>query len=235
VKKPFVTVDLSEFAEHKLPQVFVSDKARDQFINKLPSEELVVNVMLIGREHKRFKEWFAENAEFVWELPDRLPERGPNAIEIRTGEETKIYTWSEFCVESFGVSDHWVRKQLCLYRGMKDKPEDFITEPAPKPEPKDAAGDKADEVKVSKLKLETLEHKAQTYESRYSQTVSELLSLLKVIEEIGDKVPMKLIAYVRDLEKRLALLNPSVEPEAAGSKFVVTEEPGELKSKAAKP
>lgn len=223
VKTPAVTVDMAKFEKHKLPK-FATAAARDKYIAGAPIDELVADVMLIGAQFKTFKDWFADHAEYVHELRDRLPARGPNAIEIRQGKKTRIYTWSEFCLEFFGVSADWVRKQLCLHEGMKADPQ---LEVASKPKSKDAPVEKADEMKVSRFSLETLEHRAQTYELRFAQAEMELRSLVQLIEKLDasyesgaphDKVPTGLIDYVRDLEKRLALMAEPQEP-AVGNNF----------------
>jgi hypothetical protein len=221
-KTPFVTVDMANFENHKLPKVLPDNLVA--YTNNLPMDELVVDVMLIGKNFKSFKDWFHKHAEFVGSLRDRLPQRGPNAIRIKRGGKIQVFTWSEFCLEFFGVSSEWVRRQLLLSEGMKADPQ--MVAPAKKKKNKP---DSADTAVVSKLSWETLEHKAAKSEVRYVSTMAELWSLIKVVRSTEDRA--KQLQYVNDLEKRLAALD--LEPPAAGSKMNLLLDELEKKAKAA--
>jgi hypothetical protein len=223
VKTPFVTVDMAKFENHKLPKALPLNLAA--YTTNLPMDELVVDVMLIGGNFKAFKDWFASHAEFVWGLRE-----SPNAIRIKRGDKIQVFTWSEFCLEFFGVSADWVRKQLCIYKGMKENPEHFKDEQKPEPKPKpESKPDSADRTVVSRLSLETLENKASVSELRYLTTMSELLSLVKFVKDTEDRV--KQVEYVSGVENRLAALD--LEPPAPGNKWTLTPDELDTQTKAA--
>jgi len=226
-KTPFVTVDMANFENYKLPKMPPGNLAA--YANNLPMDELVVDVMLIGKNFKSFKDWFHKHAELVWALRDRLPQRGPNAIRIKRGDKTQVFTWSEFCLEFFGVSADWVRKQLCAYQGMSEEPTLDSATAKPEAKKKEARPDSADQTVVSRLSLETLENKSAVSELRYLTAMSELRSLIKVVQSTEDRA--KQLQYLNDLEKRLAALD--LEPPAAGSNLNLLPDELDKKAKAA--
>jgi hypothetical protein len=226
-KTPFVTVDMANFENHKLPNVLPDNLVA--YTNNLPMDELVVDVMLIGKNFKSFKDWFNKHAEFVWSLRERLPERGPNAIRIKRGDKIQVFTWSEFCLEFFGVSADWVRKQLCTYQGMSEEPKLDSATAKPEAKKKEPRPDSADQTVVSRLSLETLENKSAVSELRYLTAISELRSLIKVVQSTEDRA--KQLQYLNDLEKRLAALD--LEPPAAGSNLNLLPDELDKKAKAA--
>jgi len=224
-KTPFVTVDMANFENHKLPKVLPDNLVA--YTNNLPMDELVVDVMLIGKNFKSFKDWFNKHAEFVWSLRERLPQRGPNAIRIKRGDKIQVFTWSEFCLEFFGVSADWVRKQLLAYQGMSEEPTLDSATAKPEAKRKEPRPDSADKTVVSRLSLETLENKSAVSELRYLTAMSELRSLIKVVQSTEERP--KQLQYLNDLEKRLAVLD--VEPPVPGLKLKLEE----LELKAALP
>ncbi len=214
LKKPAVTVDLDKFAGHDLPDLEQIDDT-DKYLTQLSDDELVADVILIGVRSKSFKDWFQAHVGFVDELRGRLPPRGPNAIEVKQGHITTLYTWSEFCLNFFGVSDEWVRRQLNLYHCMQEDPTLGMGEEEEKPTKPTI---NPDEEMVEHTEHELLEVKAEKLELRSTKLHLELEALLQLLEKYGDRIPPAVNQYVKELKQRLAALNANKgeEPPAKG-------------------
>jgi hypothetical protein len=220
----YVSVDLDKYANHKLPDLEEIDDLL-KYTTERPIQELVVDVILIGAQAKKFRDWFYEHAEFVHELRDRLPSRGRNAIEVIRGGTPTLYKWSDFCLTFFGVSADWVRKLLSFYQGMAEDPEMQVPERQLKKrtttEVKATEAENEFENETPKPAL-AIADEDSAYKLEATKLHLEIKGLLEQIEKFGEKLPVALTQYARQLRERLALM------DKPGNKMSIEDDVDEL-------
>jgi len=179
----------------------VGELAVCEYLTGLPDGKLVEQVISIGREFKTFKDFFASHIEWISELRSRIPSRGYackiNIIDADGNANT--FTWAEFCLQFFGVSDRWVRKQQQLHAEMAAQP---VVE-----EPKE--GDKEKEKKPSVEEVETeYEEKIERIETQASNLRLELGNLISLILKHKAAIPEPVVKAAEAAKFRVAPPQP---------------------------
>lgn len=219
--KAFVTVKLKDrmAAVPEVKDGKVGDLTVVEYLTNLPESKLVEQVITIGRQFREFKDYFAERVEWIHELRMRLPARG-HACKIRLVDadgNDKLLTWSQFCLEVFGVSARWVSKLTANYVGMRNQPD--IDEPE-MPE-----GEKPkNETPLAEARryLEQTENELDTVRTQTSNLRHELGNLLSKIEDMKNgKITADELYRAAD-----ACRFRVVPPQLPGREFVVDEKVG---------
>jgi hypothetical protein len=183
-ERAFVTVKLKDRMA-AVPEVRdgkVGDLTVCEYVTSLPEGKLVEQVISLGKQFKDFKDFFAAHVEWIHELRSRIPSRG-YACKINlvdADDNTKSLSWSEFCLEIFGVSARWVSKLMANYQGMADQPD------IDQPEVTDEGGDgekKESPLAESRRHLEETEGELETTRTQTSNLRHELGNILSKIED----------------------------------------------------
>jgi hypothetical protein len=212
--QPLCTVNLSDVMA-PLPDVkgsgkdatVVNDKGEevlvDYYLSNLDDTILVQHNICIGRASQAFKEFFATHVEWITELRSRLPARGRGCkIEIMHPDgTTKTYTWSEFCLEFYGVSRDWVLKLNKMYAEMQACPNPAPTEPEPEDETEEGEDEEIHEPSPEAIQQQ-LEEKKDRAERQTDNVLQELSNLIGLIERHKDAVPEELLNAATAAKKR---------------------------------
>lgn len=162
----------------------------DWYVSNVDESILVQHNICIGRASQKFRKYFVKNVEFVHALRDSLPVRGRGCkMAIVQDGVTKMYTWSEFCLEFYGVSADWVRKLIKMYGEMQACPNPTPAEPGETEiENEEEIHDPSPEAIQQKL-----EEKAERSERQTDNLLQELSNLIGLIERHKDAVPEELL------------------------------------------
>lgn len=208
--QPLCTVTLSDIAP---PVPNVKGKGDDAkveyngeevtlawYLSNLEDSILVQYNIRIGAACQAFTDYFASHVQFIMELRDRLPARGRGCkiAIIHPDGTTKTYTWSQFCLEFFGISADWVLKQIKMYTMMQDCPGE--------PEPEAEVEDEGEEEEIHDPSPEAiqqqLEEKKDRAERQTDNLLQELSNLIGLIERHKDAVPEELLNAATAAKKR---------------------------------
>lgn len=183
-ERAFVTVKLKD-GMASVPDVKdgkVGDLTVCEYVTSLPEGKLVEQVISLGEQFKDFKDFFSTHVEWIHELRSRIPSRGyacKIALVDADGNET-LYSWSQFCLKTFGVSARWVSKLMANYQGMAEQPD--IDEPEVADE--DGEGKKNETpLAESRRHLEETEEELETTRTQTSNLRHELGNILSKIED----------------------------------------------------
>lgn len=161
----------------------VGDLTVCEYVNSLSEGKLVEQVISLGKQFKDFKDFFSTHVEWIHELRSRIPSRGYACkIDLVDADgNTKSLSWSEFCLEIFGVSARWVSKLMANYQGMAVQPDiDGVNAD-------DEGGDKKKKespLAESRRHLEETEDELETTRTQTSNLRHELGNLLSKIEDL---------------------------------------------------
>jgi hypothetical protein len=198
-------IDLRNFEKRELPDL---GKIKDiqQYTLTLPLDELFYYTYLIGKHFQDFSDWFVDHAGFVEALSNELCKKGPiKPIEVIFPDGTKVIfkTWAEMCDKLFGVTADWIRKLIKNYREMRN--------PSTKPE---TTGQESSEEEVAEetTTQETTKQLVVNMElvTKLNMALLELRGFAAMVEQCGDRVPMKLVTYAREAEVRIKALESGV-------------------------
>jgi len=172
----------------------------DWYVSNVDESILVQHNICIGRASQKFRKYFAKNVEFVHALRDSLPVRGRGCkIAIVQDGVTKAYTWSEFCLEFYGVSADWVRKLIKMYGEMQACPNPVPVEAEPEDEPDE--GEDVIEPSPEAIQQQ-LEEKKDRAERQTDNLLQELANLIGLIERHKDAVPQELLTAAAKAKER---------------------------------
>jgi hypothetical protein len=183
-ERAFATVKLKDrmAAVPEVKDGKVGDLTVCEYVSSLPEGKLVEQVISLGKQFKDFKDFFAAHVEWIDELRSRIPSRG-YACKINLVDadgSTKALSWSEFCLEIFGVSARWVSKLMAHYQGMAEQPN--IDEPEVTGEGGDGEKKKESPLAESRRHLEETEVELETTRTQTSNLRHELGNILSKIE-----------------------------------------------------
>ena len=198
-------IDLRNFKDKKLPDLGTIADPKN-YTEKLPLDELGYYNYLIGQHHQDFAKWFADHAVFVEALSDEFCTRGPKKpIEVifPDGMPKTFLTWDAFCWGFFGVNADWIRRLIKKSRQMQ-----WPQQPEPEEEEETSDEETATETTTQETTKELLVN--MELATKLSMALLELRAVAAMVEQCGDRVPMKLITYMRDAEPRIKALESGV-------------------------
>lgn len=194
-ERAFVTVKLKDrmAAVPEVKDGMVGELTVAEYVNGLTEGKLVEQVISIGKQFKEFKDFFAAHVDWIVELRLRIPARG-SACKINLVDadgNSKLLTWSEFCLEVFGVSARWVSKLITDYQGMQEFPdidkEDEEEESEEGEKKEKDRNPSADEV------MQEYEVKLDRIETQADNLRLEIGNLITKIEKYKNQMPKEVL------------------------------------------